>query len=91
VTVSLLGPRRVKTLLAFLEIYDQHGEDIVDLARQFEQVKDDHPRYNGCFQTFTADLLVVMKNAQDEDDDVYGAIETWIELCQEEIERASAH
>ena len=87
-TVGKTGSHRGDTLLMLFKTYDSTGmlDDVVKLVKQMEQVKDDHPRYNGCFQTFTTDFLTVIRNAQADEDDVIEAAGAWLTASISEIE-----
>ena len=82
------GSRRGDALLAIFGAYDITGmlEEVVPLVQKMEQVKDDHPRYNGCFNIFMNDFTVIIKNAQADEDDVMEAIEAWLDASIVEIE-----
>jgi len=84
------GSRRADGLIAIFELYDSTGmlEEIAPLVKNIEMVKDDHPRYGGCFQKFMVDFMTVIKNAQSDEDDVVEAIELWLQASINEIEAA---
>jgi len=87
------GSRRADGLIAIFELYDSTGmlDEIAPLVKQIETVKDDHPRYGGCFKEFMSDFMTVIRNAQSENDDVVEALEQWLQMSIKEIDAALQH
>lgn len=89
-TAGTTGSHRGDALVTLFTTYDITGmlDDVVPLVKKMEMVKDDHPRYNGCFETFMSDFLTVIKNAQGDEDDVIEATKAWLTASIVEIEAA---